>query len=159
MRHFGAAITGASGAAVVLGGYEVLTTQPERAFTLLQAWGPAFLVSIMAMFVGGRFLDGLNSTVRESFGQMASNAKLSAEAAAKTAQALTQLAEQGNHQAEETRRLAIYAAQEFQPLYERMDKQDEALREIVHSVRGVQSMLAKEKATLDEKEREDAHGS
>jgi len=163
MKHLGTAITGASGAAVVLGGYEVLTAQPERAFTLLQGWGPTFLITIVGLFligkfldgIVGRFLDGLNSTVRESFNVMAVNAKASADAAAKTALALTQLAEQGNHQAEETRRLAIYAAQEFIPLYERLDKQDQTLNEIASGMKVIHRLLDQEKAALTKKEKEE----
>ena len=76
-------------------------------------------------------------------------------AAAKTATALTQLAEQGNHQAEETRRLAIYAAQEFIPLYERLDKQESTLQEIVRGMKGLHTLLDQEKIALEKHQQEE----
>lgn len=127
LKHIGVVIGGASGAAVVLGGYEVLRSQPERAFGLLQVWGPSSLLAMVAILVLGKFLEGLNSTVRESFSIVASGVHSSAEAAGRTADALTRLAEQGGKQAQEVQRLAIYASQEFPGLYERLDRQDEVM--------------------------------
>ena len=158
LKHIGFVIGGASGAAIAFGSYDVLRTQPDRAFNLLQSWGPAFLVSIIAIFVLGKFLDGLNSTVRESFSVVASGVESSAEAAGRTADALTKLADQGNRQAEQVERLAIYAASEFPGVYERLDSQDKVLQELVSSVKGLHSMLSKEKAALDLKESEESNG-
>ncbi len=126
-RHIGVAIGGASGAAVVLGGYDLLRSQPDAAFGLLKSWGPGFLLSALAIFILGKFLDGLNQTVRESFSMVATSVHSNAEAAGRTADALTRLAEQGGKQGEEVRRLAIYAAQEFPSVYERFDRQDAML--------------------------------
>lgn len=141
LKHIGVAIGGASGAAVILGGYEILRSQPDKAFALLQAWGPVFLVSIVAIFVVGKFLDGLNSTVRESFSVVAAGVQNSAEAAGRTADALTRLADQGGRQAEQVERLAIYAAQEFPQVYERFDRQDEALGKLAESVNAIANHL------------------
>lgn len=146
LKHMGTAITGASGAAIVLGGYEVLTSQPERAFALLQAWGPAFLIAVIALF--------LIATIRESFSMVASGVQMSATAAGRTADALTRLAEQGGRQSEQVERLAIYAAQEFPGVYERLDRQDDVLLELVEGMKGLHSMLSKEKAALDLKNKE-----
>jgi hypothetical protein len=134
LRHVGVVIGGASGAAMVLGAYEVLRSEPEQAFGLLQSWGPAFLITIVALFIVGKFLEGLNATVRESFSVVASGVQHSAEAAGRTADALTKLAEQGGQQAQEVQRLAIYAAQEFPGLYERLDRQDEVLQQLTEAV-------------------------
>jgi hypothetical protein len=120
-------IGGASGAAAVLAGFEILRTQPDKAFALLQGWGPAFVIAIVSLLVVGKFLEGLNSTVRESFSVVASSVHDSADAASRTADALTRLADQGGKQAQEVQRLAIYAAQEFPGLYTRLDRQDEIL--------------------------------
>jgi hypothetical protein len=141
LKRLGVAVGGAGGAAVVLGAYEILRTQPEKAFALLQAWGPAFLIALVAIFVVGRFLDGLNSTVRESFSIVAAGVQNSAEASGRTADALTRLAEQGGRQAEHVERLAIYAAQEFPQVYERFDRQDEALSELGKSVSAIRDFL------------------
>jgi len=154
LRHIGVAIGGASGAAAALGSYEVLKQQPERAFNLLQGWGPVFLISIIALFVLGRYLEGLNCTVRESFSVVASGLQSSAAAAGRTADALTRLAEQGGRQAEQVERLAIYAAQEFPGVYERLDRQDDILQELLSGQKGLHSMLSREKAALERKDRE-----
>jgi hypothetical protein len=137
LKHVGVVLGGASGAAIVLGAYQVLRAEPEKAFALLQAWGPVFLVAIVAIFILGKFLDGLNSTVRESFSVVASSVQNSAEAAGRTADALTRLADQGGRQAEQVQRLAIYAAQEFPQVYERFDRQDEALGKLAESVNAI----------------------
>jgi hypothetical protein len=136
-RHISMAIGGASGAAVALGGYEVLRSQPARAFALLQGWGPTFLLVLVALLIVGKFLDGLNQTVRESFSVMASGVQSSAQAANRQADALGRLADQGNKQAEEVRRLAIYAAQEFPGVYDRFDKQDAVLAALTQEVRAL----------------------
>lgn len=126
-RHIGVVIGGASGAAVVLGAYDLLQSQPAQAFGLLKSWGPGFLLSALAIFILGKFLDGLNQTVRESFTMVAASVHSNAEASGRTADALTRLAEQGGKQGEEVRRLALYAAQEFPVVYERFDRTDAAL--------------------------------
>ena len=127
LRHVGVAVGGASGAAIVLGGYEVLRSQPDKSFQLLQVWGPAFLVAMVAIMVFGRLLEGLIQAIRDSFGMVATSVHDSADAASRTADALTRLADQGGKQAQEVQRLAIYAAQEFPGLYTRLDRQDEIL--------------------------------
>jgi hypothetical protein len=134
LRHVGVAIGGASGTAVALGAYEVFRSQPDKSFQLLQVWGPAFLVAMLAIVVLGKFLEGLNQTVRESFSVVAAGVHNSAEAAGRTADALTRLADQGGKQAEEVRRLAIYAAREFPAVYERFDQIDAGLKSLADSV-------------------------
>lgn len=130
LRHVGVAMSGAGGAAVALAGFEVLRTEPGRTFALLQAWGPEFLIAMLAILVLGKFMEGLSQTVRESFAMVASGVSASAEASSRTADALTRLAEQGGKQAQEVQRLAIYAAQEFPNVYERFDRQDAMLEKL-----------------------------
>jgi hypothetical protein len=134
---------------VVLGAYEVLRAEPDRSFALLQGWGPAFLVAIVALFIVGKFLEGLNATVRESFNVVASGVHSSAEAQGRTAEALTRLAEQGGEQARETQRLATFAAQESQSVYERLDQQDEVLSQLMKSMNAIQGHLFKEGGVND----------
>jgi hypothetical protein len=139
---------------VALGAYEVLRSQPNRSFDLLQEWGPAFLVAMLAIAVGGKFLESLVQAIRESFAMVAGSVHDSAAASSRTADALTRLADQGGRQAEQVERLAIYAAQEFPGVYERLDKQDEMLLELGRGIKGLHSMLSNEKLALDRKDKE-----
>lgn len=126
-RHIGVVMGGASGTAVVLAGYEVLRAQPDKAFGLLQSWGPYFFVAILVVLTVGKLLEGMNQNVRESFQVVANAVQSSADAAGRTADALTKLAEQGGRQFQEVQRLALFAAQEFPSVYERFDRQDAML--------------------------------
>ena len=157
-RHIGVVLGGASGAAVILGGYQLLRDQPERAFTLLQGWSPAFLLGMMALFVVGRFLDGLSQGVRESFSVVAGAVQNQAQASGRTADALTRLADQGGRQSEEIRRLAIYAGREFPSVYERFDRQDEALAKLASSVDKLASSMDGLHTRLDHGKRHEAGG-
>lgn len=159
LRHLKVALGGATGMSVALGAYEVFRSQPDRSFQLLQVWGPAFIVALMALYVAGKFLDGMVAAIRESFGMVAQSVHDSAAATGRTADALTRLADQGGRQAEQVERLAIYAAQEFPGVYERFDRQDEVLREMGRSLKGLHSMLSSEKAALDKKDLEAGDGS
>jgi hypothetical protein len=134
LRHLGVAVSGASGATVVLGGYEVLRSQPAQAFALLQSWGPFFLLALVGIVFLGKFLEGSNQTVRESFNVVAEAVRSSADASGRTADALTRLADQGGRQAEQVERLAIYSAQEFPRVYERFDTQDALLKDLAGSI-------------------------
>lgn len=159
LKHIGVVLGGASGTAIVLGGYDILRSEPAQAFDLLRAWGPAFLLAMLAMFILGKFLDGLNSTVRESFSVVAGGVKASAEASSRTADALTRLADQGTRQAEQVERLAIYAASEFPGLYERLDRQDEVLRDLASSMKGLHTKLSNEKNALEKKQEGERDGN
>jgi hypothetical protein len=159
LKHLRIVLGGAGGAAIVLGCFEVLKSEPAQAFSLLQSYGPASLIAVVAIFVTGRFLEGLNATVRESFNMVASGVQTSAEASSRTADALTRLADQGTRQAEQVERLAIYAASEFPGLYERLDRQDEVLRDLAAGVKGLHTKLTNEKTALDKKEEGEHHGS
>jgi len=155
LRYLGVTVGGASGMAIALGAYEVFRSQPDKSFALLQIWGPAFLIALLAIYVTGKFLEGLVVALRESFSMVANSSHDSAVAAGRQADALTKLAEQGSRDAEEVKRMAIYAAQEFTGVYERFDRQDDILRDLTHGVKGLHSMLSSEKAALDVKEKKE----
>ncbi len=150
LRNVSIALGGASGAAVVLGGYELLQRQPERAFALLQSWGPAFLIALLAIFTLGTFLSGVNATLRESVSMIAESAKEGAQASARTADALTRLADQGSRQFEEVQRMSIYVSRELPHLYERLDRQDEMLEAVGDSLRRLHAKMPWEGLKKDE---------
>ena len=158
-RHVGVAVAGAGGAALILGAFELLKAQPDKSFQLLQLWGPAFLVAMLAIAVAGKFLDGLLLTVRESFSVVANSVHDSAEAAGRQADALTRLADQGSRQTEEIQRLAIYSAQEFPGVYERFDRQDETLSKLATSVTGLYAMLSQQQTAHLQEREHDGSGS
>ena len=159
LKHVGLAISGASGTAVVIGAYEVIKAQPDQSFKLLQVWGPIFIVAILIVAVAGKLGGELIQAIRESFSMVATSVHDSAEASGRTADALTRLADQGGRQAEQVERLAVYAAQEFPRVYERMDEQDKDLKDLLSGVKGLHSMLSNEKAALDLKEVHDGSRS
>jgi hypothetical protein len=145
LRHLGVAIGGASGMALALGAYEVFRTQPDKSFQLLQVWGPAFLVALLAIVVFGKlaenFVGGMIAAIRESFKMVATSVHDSAEATSRQADALTRLADQGGKQAEEVKMLALYAAQEFPGVYRRFDRQDQTLAEMGTSLRDLTTSI------------------
>jgi hypothetical protein len=129
-------LTSAGGVALFLALFELLQRQPMEGFRLLTDWGPWPVVVLVALAIFGRFLSRMNDTVSVTFGAVVKGVQQGAEAQAKTADALTRLAEQGGRHAQEVERLTIYAAQEFPLLYERLDRQDAMLSAIHEIVRG-----------------------
>lgn len=114
--------------AVVLSSLQVLRDEPKAAFDLLKSWGPWGIVLTFALFLAGRFLHELLVLSREGLTAWVGTAEKGADAQTRTADALTRLAEQGGRSAEEVRRLAVYAAQEFPSICERFDRTDEGLK-------------------------------
>ena len=141
LKHFGVAIGGASGAAVALEAYEVLRSQPDKSFQLLQVWGPAFLVALMALYIFGQLAESMIGALRESFGSLAQSVRDSAEATMRQAEAQNKLAEIGGEQARETQRLAMFAAQESQNVYDRLDRQDGVLHALAQNVAVIRKHL------------------
>lgn len=133
-RHVRIALASAGWLAVIVASIKLLAERPREGFGLLAQWGPWPILALVAIcFVGG-FLASLNETVRMSFSSMVESARDGAQAQARMADAVTQLAKQGGRQAEETRRLAIYAGRELGAISERMDKQDAAMGRIEAAV-------------------------
>jgi hypothetical protein len=134
LRHFRVALSSAGGAAVVVGIFELLQRQPIEGFRLLGVWGPWPIVALVALTFGGRFMSRLSDSLQTAFSALVSSAQQQAQASDRQANALSKLADQGGQQAEEVRRLAIYAAQEFPSVYERFNRQDEVLANVAEAV-------------------------
>lgn len=140
-RHIRVALSSAGWLAVIVAAIKLLALRPTEGFGLLGQWGPWPIIAIVCVVLLGHFLSRLTDAVQVSFSSMVKSAEAGAAAHNRTADALTQLAEQGGRQAEEVRRLAIYAAREFPSVYERLDRQDEVLSTItavVHEIRAHQ---------------------
>ncbi|HEX5234153.1 MAG TPA: hypothetical protein VFW25_02355 [Silvibacterium sp.] len=127
MRHIKIVLASAGYLAVVAAAINLLAKQPREGFGLLATWGPWPFLAMAGLYLVGHFLADLTGTVRMSFASMVNEAT-------RTADALTQLAENGGRSTEEVRRLAIYAAQEFPSVYGRLDQQDHALSSIADVV-------------------------
>jgi hypothetical protein len=134
-------VYGAGSAALTLGAYEIFRSQPDRSFALLQTWGPAFLVAMVAILVFGKIAEIFVQAMRESFGSLAESVRDSARSGDRTADALTRVADMGGEQARETQRLAMFAAQNSQEVYERLDRQDTVLDGLVESVNAIRAHL------------------
>lgn len=141
IRYLQVGLSSAGGAAIVLAIFELLQRQPTEGFRLLSVWGPWPVVVLVGLAILGQFLSRMNDTVQAAFTAVVSGvqdqAKASsrqADASDRQATALTKLAEQGGQQAEEVRRLTIYAAQEFPSVYERFNQQDAALAKLTEAV-------------------------
>ena len=129
-RSFKFVLSSAGGAAAAFALAELLEQRPHEGFGLLQQWGPWPFVVLVALIMGGTFISSISEAVKTSFGAVVASAQMGAEAQGKMADAVTRLADQGGKQAEEVRRLAIYAAQEFPSVYKRFDEQDSSLEEL-----------------------------
>lgn len=127
LKHFRVALSSAGGAALILGAFELIQKQPGESFRLLGAWGPWPIVALVALMLVGSFLSRMNDTIQTTFSAIVSSSQQQAQSSGKMADAVSRLADQGNKQAQEMQRLAIYAAQEFPGVYERLDKQDKVL--------------------------------
>ncbi|MDR3797976.1 MAG: hypothetical protein P4K93_07475 [Terracidiphilus sp.] len=141
LRHLQLGLRSAGGAAIVLAIFELLQRQPIAGFGLLSVWGPWPVVVLVGLAIFGRFLSRMNDTIQAAFTAVVSSVQdqtqassRQADASGRQADALTKLAEQGGQQAEEVRRLAIYAAQEFPSVYERFDRQDAVLEKVTDAV-------------------------
>lgn len=136
VKYLKVAASSAGGAAVVLALFTLLQREPSEGFRLLAAWGPWPFVALVGLTIAGKFLSRMNDTVQGAFGAVVTTVQGGVDAQNKTADALTRLADQGNRRQEEIERLAVYAAQEFPLVHQRLDRQDEALRSIQEAVTG-----------------------
>lgn len=147
VKYLRVALGSAGGAAAFLALVTVLEKQPDG-LRLLIAWGPWPVVGLVGLAFGGRFLSRINDSIQSAFGavvnsvQQGAEAQMrSAEAQTKTADALSRLADQNGSQAEEMKRLTIFAAQEISGVYERFDRQDETLATHGRVLEGVASSI------------------
>jgi hypothetical protein len=132
----GGAFTGSG--AVVFGIIELVKSQPDKAFRLLETWGPWFFLAMFAVWaanglmnrgvdvvekMGDRFAGSLDRMAEtqekqvaaqekqsESYQRLASSQDLIAAAAKESASAAQQLADKDNREAERTATLVEYAA-------------------------------------------------
>jgi hypothetical protein len=141
LKYFRFGLSSAGGAAIVFGIFELLQQQPQEGFKLLAQWGPWPVIALVAIVIValplGSFLSKMNDTVSTTFGAVVMSVQQQAEASGKTAEALTRLADQGGQQAEEVRRLAIYAARGLDGMNDRFDKLDSANKELAEGLKGV----------------------
>lgn len=122
-------------------GLKVLNAQPAQGFGLLKAWGPWPFVALVFLAIAGHFVNGLGDGVHTTFTSLVESSRQGAEAHTRTADALAKLAEQGGRQAEEVRRLAVYAGRELGLISERMDRQDAVMDRIASAVQGLHARL------------------
>jgi hypothetical protein len=137
LRSIKFVLSSAGGAAAAIAVVELLDKQPREGFALLTQWGPWPFIALVALAIVAGFMSQMSGTIQTTFAAVVASSQLGAEAQTRTADALTRLAEQGGRQAEEVRRLAIYAAQEFPSLYLRLDKQDTAMEEVATLVKSL----------------------
>lgn len=142
VRYVRVALSSAGGVAVVIALFELLQRQPADGFRLLAVWGPWPLVVLVALGILGKFLSRLNDSLQTTFSAVVEGSRESAAAHTQTAQAVstlaeatTRLANQGGESAQEVRRLAIFAAQEFPSVYARLDRIDDAVAGTHRSVK------------------------
>jgi hypothetical protein len=137
LRHFKLALSSAGGAAAAIAVFSLLAKQPTEGFRLLGQWGPWPVIALVALVLVGGFMSRMNDTIATTFGAVVSSVQAQASASGKTADALTRLADQGGKQAEEVRRLAIYAAREFPAMYDRFDQLDASISKLTEGVKGL----------------------
>lgn len=137
LRHFKVALSSAGGAAAVIAVFSLLDKRPVEGFQLLGQWGPWPVIALVALVLVGGFMSRMNDTITTTFGAVVTSVQAQASASGKTADALTRLADQGGKQAEEVRRLAIYAAREFPAMYDRFDQLDTSISKLTEGVRGL----------------------
>ena len=141
LRHFRVALSSAGGAAILLALVALLQRQPAEGFRLLGEWGPWPVVGLVALIIVGKSFSRIVDSVQTTFSAIVTSVQQGTRASERQAEALTKLAEQGGEQARETHRLAMFAAQEGQNLYERLDRQDEALTQLARLLDAVRSRL------------------
>lgn len=130
LRHVKLVASSAGGAALAFALLSLLEKEPTEGFKLLGQWGPWPVLGLVGLIIGSSFLSRINETIGASFGAVVTSVQQQAEASRVHAEALMKLADQSGEQARETHRLAMFAAQESQSLYERLDQQDEVLNAI-----------------------------
>lgn len=134
-KGFRIALGSGGGAAIVFALFDLIRNRPGESFQLLNSWGPWPVIALVAMVLVGMFLSRINETISTAFSAIVSSSQEQAQSMGKLADAVSRVADQGNKQAQEVQRLALYAAQEFPGVYERLDSQDKVLGEIAETVR------------------------
>jgi hypothetical protein len=141
LRHVKLVFTSAGGAALMFALVELLQRQPAEGFKLLSSWGPWPILAIAGLVLVGQFMGKMSDTIQQSFTAIVSSFQEGLASQVRTADALTRLADQGTRQAQEIQRMAMYAAQEFPILFQRLDRQDQALVELAELMNSVRTKV------------------
>ncbi|HEX4039063.1 MAG TPA: hypothetical protein VHX37_13465 [Acidobacteriaceae bacterium] len=129
-RYVNFALGSVGTVAIGIEGLRLLESDPNQAFALLRAWGPNFFIGLVIVLIVGSLLNQLMEISRDGV-----------QAQRQMAEAMTQIAAKDDRQAEEVRRLTVYASRELGVIAERMDKQDEVMRQVAASVEGLHARL------------------
>jgi len=124
LRSVAVGLGGASVAAIVMGGYKILETQPSEAFALLRSWGPNPLIEISVVVVFGTLLQ-----------QFVEIAKQGVEAQRDMAEAMTKIAEKDDRQLQEIQTLSAYTATQAERMHRRTDRMSNLLAQIAESMK------------------------
>jgi hypothetical protein len=119
------------GAAIAYELIGVLKSEPKLFIETLAHWGPMFILALVGMVLMDR--------------RAAENLKISEKSAVAQqamADAVHQIAEKDDRQAEEVRRLASYNAVQTQKVLDRLDAQDEILGQISDGLKKQRSATA-----------------
>jgi hypothetical protein len=110
--------------------YQVFTAEPAQSFGLLRAWGPWWLLSVMACYFAGTLLNrGLVQMEKMSDGMQ------------KMALAVSEIAAKDDRQFEEMRLLTQYSARQNDRLVELMEKNSQQLETMAQAQNGLRATL------------------
>jgi hypothetical protein len=135
LRYVSVALGGVGVVTLLLGLLRVLEANPADAFDLLRAWGPNFFIALMVTLLLGGMLGGLLTQLMET-------SRDGVAAQQRMAEAMSQIAQKDDRQAEEVRRLAVYAGRELGAIAERMDRQDDVMQQVAASLQGLHTRLS-----------------
>lgn len=124
------ALGGVGVVSLTLAVLRLFQANPEESFALLRSWGPNFLLAVVVVVAVRGVLDQLIEISRDGV-----------QAQRQMAEAMTQIAAKDDRQAEEVRRLTVYASRELGVIGERMDKQEEVMQKVAASVEGLHNRL------------------
>lgn len=107
-----------AGALIAYEAIDVARRDPDTLRTVL-SWGPVFVIAVIVLFM-----------VDRNFGQIIAIGKENVQAQQKMADAMNEIADKDDRQAEELRRLTSYNAVQSERIMKRMDRQDYWLAQI-----------------------------
>jgi len=129
---------------------ELVSHDPKEGFAVLKAWGPWALVVALAMLLAWKIATQAIALVKVGVEAFMRTSERGAVASESQAAALSKLADQGGRNAEEVRRLATFAAQEFPSVYARFDQQEAKLNANHDATLAVHALVEKLAARCDE---------
>lgn len=127
----------AGGGTVVLGAIELIRSEPDKAFRLLESWGPWFFLALFIAFamskLGNRLLDvfeRLGDRVADSLENVAAEQKNQADAMQNQALALQAQASKDDRERERLSTMVDYGAQQARQALEIVQAQGATLAKI-----------------------------